>query len=89
MPGMMSGVRSTWRTTTRLSINNTPVVAARPVPRLVAGQLSAADFPRVVLWVALNEAALVGHWDGQISGVELGRRLRRLREALRRKDLYL
>jgi hypothetical protein len=26
----------------------------------------------------LNEAALVVHWDGQISGVELGRRLRRL-----------
>jgi hypothetical protein len=23
----------------------------------------------------LNQAALVAHWDGQISGVELGRRL--------------
>jgi peptide/nickel transport system substrate-binding protein len=26
----------------------------------------------------LNQAALVAHWDGQISGVELGRRLQRL-----------
>jgi hypothetical protein len=29
----------------------------------------------------LNEAALVAHWDGQISGVELARRLQRLRRA--------
>jgi hypothetical protein len=29
-------------------------------------------------WLRLNEAALVAHWDGQISGVELGRRLQRL-----------
>jgi hypothetical protein len=28
--------------------------------------------------VRLNEPALVAHWDGQISGVELGRRLQRL-----------
>jgi hypothetical protein len=26
----------------------------------------------------LNEAALVAHWNGEISGVELGRRLQRL-----------
>jgi hypothetical protein len=60
------------------SISNTAVVAVRPSPRLVAGDLSAADLRAVTEWVRLNEAALVAHWDGQISGVELGRRLQRL-----------
>jgi hypothetical protein len=60
------------------SISNTAVIAVRPSPRLVAGDLSAADLRAVTDWVRLNEAALVAHWDGQISGIELGRRLQRL-----------
>jgi hypothetical protein len=61
-----------------MSIRNTAVVAVRAVPRLVAGRLSSADLQAVGDWLRLNEAALVAHWDGQISGVELRRRLRRL-----------
>jgi hypothetical protein len=62
----------------RMSIANTAVVAVRPPPPLIAGQLSSADLQAVSDWLRLNEAALVAHWDGQISGVELGRRLQRL-----------
>ena len=62
----------------QMSISNTAVVAVRPVPRLIAGRLSSADLQAVSDWLRLNEAALAAHWDGQISGVELGRRLRRL-----------
>jgi hypothetical protein len=29
-------------------------------------------------WIRLNEAAIRAHWEGRISGVELGRRLQRL-----------
>jgi hypothetical protein len=60
-----------------MSIGNTAVVAVRP-PRLVAGRLSSADLQAVSAWLQLNEAALVAHWDGQISGVELARRLQKL-----------
>jgi hypothetical protein len=62
----------------QMSISNTAVVAVRPTPRLVAGRLSSADLQAVSEWLRLDQAALVAHWDGQISGVELGRQLQRL-----------
>jgi hypothetical protein len=63
----------------QMSISNTAVIAVRPTPRLIAGRLSSADLQAVSEWLRLNQAAaLVAHWDGQISGVELGRRLQRL-----------
>ena len=62
----------------RMTITNTATVAVRPSPRLVAGRLSSADLQVVSDWLRLNQDALVAHWDGQISGVELGRRLQKL-----------
>jgi putative DNA-invertase from lambdoid prophage Rac len=62
----------------RMSISNTAVVVVRPMPRLISGQLSARDMQAVIDWLKLNEVALVEHWEGRISGVELGRRLQRL-----------
>jgi len=62
----------------QMSISNTAVVAVRPTPRLVAGSLSPTDLRAVSRWIQLNEAALVAHWGGQISGIELGRRLQRV-----------
>ena len=53
-------------------------VAVRPAPRLVAGQLSAADLQAVSGWIRLNEAALVAYWDQQIDTAELIQRLRPL-----------
>jgi len=63
---------------TRMLPGNLATVAVRPTPRLIAGQLSPADLQAVSEWIRLNEAALVAHWNYQISGVELGRRLQRL-----------
>jgi len=50
----------------------------RPTPRPVSGQLSARDMQSVIDWLKLNEAALVEHREGRISGVGLARRLQRL-----------
>jgi hypothetical protein len=63
---------------TRMLPGNLATVAVRPAPRLMAGQLSAADLQVVSEWIRLNETALVAHWNYQISGIELGRRLQRL-----------
>lgn len=62
----------------QMSIGNTATVAVRPAPRLVAGQLSAADMESVRKWIQLNEAALVDYWDGRIYTDELIQRLQRL-----------
>src|SRR5215831_5669487 len=54
---------------TRMLPGNLATVAVRPSPRLIAGQLSAADFQAVSEWIRLNEAVLVEHWNYQISGI--------------------
>ena len=62
----------------RMTITNTAVVAARPAPRLVAGQLPPADMQAVGDWIRLNEAALIDYWNGRISTAGLVHRLRPL-----------
>ena len=62
----------------QMSIANTAVVAVRPVPRLVAGQLSPTDMQAVSDWVQLNEAPLVSYWDGTIDTATLIGRLQRV-----------
>jgi hypothetical protein len=54
------------------------VVAVRPAPRLVAGNLSSADLCAVSGWIQLNEAALVDYWEYRISTAQFVQRLRRL-----------
>jgi hypothetical protein len=63
---------------TRMLRGNLATVAVRPTPRLIAGQLSAADMQAVSEWIGLNEAALVAYWEYQISTAGLMQRLRRL-----------
>jgi len=63
---------------TRMLPGNLATVAVRPAPRLIAGQLSAADMQAVSEWVRLNEAALVAYWEYQISAAGLMQQLRRL-----------
>jgi hypothetical protein len=63
---------------TRMDPHNLAVVAMRPVPRVVAGQLSSADLQAVSQWLALNEPAVLEHWNGLTDGVQLGRQLRPL-----------
>jgi hypothetical protein len=62
----------------RMDATNLAAVAIRPVPRIVSGQLMTRDFALVSSWIALNEAALIGYWDGTLSTIELAGRLRRL-----------
>jgi hypothetical protein len=57
---------------------NTASVSVRPAPQLVAGQLSPADLRAVSDWIRLNEAVIVGYWDGSIGIAQLIQQLRRI-----------
>ena len=61
-----------------MNIANTAVVGVRPIPHVIAGQLSPDDQRAVFEWVSLNTVELVEYWDGRIDTVELGQLLRRL-----------
>jgi hypothetical protein len=63
---------------TRMDPHNLAVVALRPAVRVVAGNLSAADLRAIEQWAALNEVAILDHWNGLTDGVQLGQQLRRL-----------
>jgi hypothetical protein len=73
----------------RMTIGNTAVVRLRPVPTVIAGKLSASDRVLIFTWIAVNEAALIDHWNGVIDGGDLIERLRPLPaetlEAVRRQ----
>ena len=62
----------------RMTIGNTAIVRLQPVPRVISGQLSAADREALFRWVTMNEAALIDHWNGMIDGGDLVERLRPL-----------
>jgi hypothetical protein len=62
----------------RMALGNTAPVAVRPTSHLVAGQLSAAALRAVSEWIRLNEAVIVGYWDGAIDTGELIQQLQPL-----------
>jgi hypothetical protein len=62
----------------QMNIANTAVVGVRPMPRLIAGRLPAADAQFVFEWVTLNRDALVAYWDGQIDTARLIQALKAL-----------
>jgi hypothetical protein len=63
----------------RFDIDNLAVVSVEEEPpRVVAGQLDAADLDLVRRYIALNRAAILEHWHEQTDGAELTRALRRL-----------
>jgi hypothetical protein len=57
---------------------NLAVVAIRPVPHVVHGPLAQSDFAPVAEWITLNEAALLGYWNGTLGTIEFAASLRRL-----------
>jgi hypothetical protein len=63
---------------TRMDPGNLAVVALRPRPHVVAGHLTVADLQAVSQWIALNETAILNHWNGLTDGAELAQQLRRL-----------
>jgi hypothetical protein len=58
-----------------MDLDETAVVALRPQPRLVEGELSSADLAAVVEWATANHDALLDYWNGAIDTIELGARL--------------
>lgn len=64
----------------RMDLANTAVVAIRPRPRprVIAGELSTADFDAVSRWIAANQETLIAFREESIDSVELGQRLVRL-----------
>lgn len=62
----------------QMSPANTAVVALRPVPHVVAGNLSPEDERAVFAWITLNSVAIIAYWDGDIDTVQLARALKRL-----------
>ena len=63
---------------TGMDSGNLAVVALRPRPHVVAGHLIASDLQVVSQWIALNETAILSHWDRLTDGAELAQQLRRL-----------
>ena len=57
---------------------NLAAVAIRPVPHVVHGPLAQSDFAPVAEWIALNQVALIGYWDGALDTIEFASKLRRL-----------
>jgi hypothetical protein len=62
----------------RMNIDNTAVVAVRPSPHVIAGQLSPEDERAVADWIILNATAIVAYWDGDIDTVQLAQALKPL-----------
>jgi hypothetical protein len=63
---------------TRIDPGNLAVGALRPRPHVVAGHLTAGDLQVVSQWIALNETAILDHWNRLTDGAELAQHLRRL-----------
>ena len=64
----------------QMTIENTAVVAVRPVPHMIAGRLSPDDEQAVFQWIALNTDAIVAYWNGAIDTVQLAQALKALRD---------
>ncbi|MDY6924506.1 MAG: hypothetical protein SWI22_11170 [Pseudomonadota bacterium] len=62
----------------RIDIDDMAVVGIRPTPTLIEGPLDGASLKLLQQWIGLNEAALIGHWDGDLDTVELLQKLKRL-----------
>lgn len=62
----------------RMDIDNLAIVALRPEPKVLEGELARRDLDLVRRWIELNRSALIEHWEGHTDGVELARALRPL-----------
>ena len=62
----------------QMTIENTAVVAVRPVPRVLAGRLSADDRHPVYDWIKLNSEAIVAYWNEELDTDEFIESLKKL-----------
>ena len=62
----------------RMIPEDTAVVSVRPRPTLLEGELDAESLRAVQAWIGLNRDVLVEFWNGELDGIELAQRLRRM-----------
>ncbi len=62
----------------RADVGDMAVVAVRPRPRLLHGELSSRDLGAVSRWIELNHQIIMDHWEGRASSALLIRSLQRL-----------
>jgi len=62
----------------RMFPRDTVTVTLPPIQVIPPGGLGASDLAIVSSWIRLNQAAIIAFWESRISGVEFGRRLRKL-----------
>ncbi len=62
----------------QMNVDNVAVVAVRPAPHLIAGRLSTEDQRMLFEWIAINNTAIIGYWEGDIDTAELIQSLKRL-----------
>ena len=62
----------------RIDVEDVAVVGIRPEPALIEGPLDASSLELVERWIVLNEAVLIGYWDGELDTAEMIQGLKRL-----------
>ena len=62
----------------RIDADDMAVVGIRPAPALIEGPLDNASLKLVQDWIKLNEATLIGYWNGELDTVEMLEKLKRL-----------
>lgn len=62
----------------RMVPEDTAVVSVRPEALLLEGELDGEALRAVQRWIALNRDVLIEFWNGDLDGIELSQRLRRV-----------
>lgn len=62
----------------RMDADNLAVMAVRPEPKLIAGDLSVADQRAVARWIDLNRDVILAVWNGELDPTEIGPLLRKV-----------
>jgi len=61
-----------------LDLDRIAVVAVRPEPRLIHGELPRRDLELVQRWIELNRDLLVDHWEAKIDAEDVLEQVRKL-----------
>lgn len=62
----------------RIDFEDAAVIAVRPSPRLLHGEMPTHTYRKVSEWVSLNTDMLVDYWEGRLDTTEIGARLKRV-----------
>lgn len=61
-----------------LDPQRTAIVAVRPEPKLIHGELSRRDFDLVQRWIELNRDLLIDHWEARLDSEDVFESVRKL-----------